>query len=153
MQILRCNNHYIDDCLSIAKELTQYFNEAGIQTMREDLTKHLLYVALENNEVYGFLALTHKNDHVFEISWMAVKLGQQHQGVGSALIEFVSKELKALGVKLLEVKTLAEDEEYLPYEITRAFYRKMGFIHVETINPYPDWGPGNPCAIFVKILV
>ena len=152
MQILQGNQQYVDGCLSIAKDLRQYFNESGIKTMREDLTKHLLYIALENKEVHGFLTLVQKNEKVFEISWMAVKLGQQHQGVGSALIEFVFEELKAQGVKLLEVKTLAEDVEYQPYEITRAFYRKMGFIHVETINPYPDWGPGNPCAIFVKIL-
>jgi len=49
-------------------------------------------------------------------------------------------------------KTLAPDVEYAPYEATRRFYEKKGFIHLETIDPYPGWDPGNPCAIYVRVL-
>lgn len=31
-------------------------------------------------------------------------------------------------------------------------YKKLGFIPLETISPYKDWGKDNPCQIFVKIL-
>ncbi len=152
MKIIEGNEKHIDACLSIAKELRQYFTEAGIATMSKDLRKHLLYVAMDLNEVVGFVATRRKNNHVAEISWTAVKLGCQHQGIGSALIDRVADDLRSQGIMLLEVKTLSEDVEYLPYEVTRQFYKKMGFIHLETIDPYPEWEPGNPCAIYVKIL-
>jgi len=152
MEILRGNKKHIAACLSIARGMPQYFNERGIAMMTEDLKKHLLYVAVDLGTVVGFLTILRKSQQVAEISWIAVKPGYQHQGIGSALIDHVVDELRSEGVKLLVVKTLSEDVEYPPYEITRRFYRKKGFIHLETIDPYPEWEPGNPCAIYVKVL-
>jgi len=152
MKILKGDEKHIAACLSIAKEMPQYFNERGIAMMTEDLKKHRLYVAVDFDEVLGFLTILHKNKQVAEISWMAVKPGHQRRRIGSALIDHVIKELRSEGIKLLVVKTLSEDVNYPPYEITRRFYKKKGFIHLETIDPYPEWEPGNPCAIYVKIL-
>ncbi|MBU4502111.1 MAG: GNAT family N-acetyltransferase, partial [Nanoarchaeota archaeon] len=81
-----------------------------------------------------------------------VKPEYQNQGVGSALIKYITEELKSQGIRLLQIKTLSEDAEYSPYEKTRRFYEEMRFIHIETIDPYPGWAPDNPCAIYVKIL-
>jgi hypothetical protein len=39
-----------------------------------------------------------------------------------------------------------------PYEATRAFWERNGFIHVDTIDPLPGWEPGNPAAIYVAAL-
>ena len=103
-------------------------------------------------EVVGFVAIKRKNNHVAEISWMAVELEHQRQGIGSALVDRVANDLRSQGIRVLEVKTLAEDVEYSPYEKTRRFYEKMGFIHLETIDPYSEWERGTPCAIYVKIL-
>jgi ribosomal protein S18 acetylase RimI-like enzyme len=152
MEILKGNEKHIGACLSIARELRQYFTDAGITTMSKDLRNHLLYVAVESNEVRGFVTIQRKNDQIAEISWMAVKLDYQHQGIGSALIDHVTNDLRSQKIRLLEVKTLSDAVEYHPYEITRRFFKKMGFIHLETIDPYPEWEPGNPCAIYVKIL-
>ncbi len=149
---MRGDEKHIDACLSIAKSLPQYFNERGIEMITEDLKKHLLYVAVDLGTVVGFMTILRKSQQVAEISWIAVKPGYQHQGIGSALIDHVVDDLRSEGVKLLMVKTLSEDVEYPPYEITRRFYRKKGFIRLETIEPYPEWEPGNPCAIYVKIL-
>lgn len=71
---------------------------------------------------------------------------------GTTLVEYVSNDLKDKGFRLLEVKTLSHIEDYEPYERTRSFYRKNGFLLLETINPYPEWGTENPCDIYVKIL-
>jgi len=143
---------YIDACLAIAKELRQYFSEQGLATMSQDLIKHSLYVAMNLNEVVGFVAVHHKSNYVAEISWIAVKLDYHRQGIGSALVDRVTNDLGSQGIRVLEVKTLAADAEYPPYEKTRRFYEKMGFMHLETIDPYPGWEPGSPCAIYVKIL-
>ena len=41
---------------------------------------------------------------------------------------------------------------YRPYEATRAFWERNGFVHVDTIDPLPGWEPGNPAAIYVAAL-
>jgi len=152
MEIAKGNENHIAACLSIAKELPQYFTEEGINTMNKDLRKHQLYTAIDSEEVVGFITVEQRNGEVSEISWMAVKPSYQYQGIGSALIDHITTDLLSQGAKLLEVKTLSEDIEYSPYENTRRFYEKMGFMHLETINPYPGWETGNPCAIYIKIL-
>lgn len=60
--------------------------------------------------------------------------------------------MRSAGVELLEVKTLSAKADYLPYEATRGFYQRTGFLHLETVDPYPGWGPENPGAIYVKVL-
>ena len=52
----------------------------------------------------------------------------------------------------LEAKTLDRSSGYRPYEATRAFWERNGFIHVDTIDPLPGWPPGNPAAIYVAAL-
>ncbi|WP_257791999.1 GNAT family N-acetyltransferase [Anoxybacter fermentans] len=116
------------------------------------MQKHLLYVAMDVDEVVGFVAIKHKNNHVSEILWMTVKKERQKQGIGSALIDHIVNDLRAQGIRLLEVKTLSDDVNYPLYEITRHFYEVMGFMYLETIDPYPGWDQGNSCAIYVKIL-
>ena len=152
MNILKGNEKHIEACCSIAKGLSEYFTENAVETMSKDMKKHLLYIAADLAEVVGFMAINCKNNHVAEISWAAVELEHQHQGIGSALIDYIINDLKSQGIRLLQVKTLSEDVKYPPYEITRRFYEKMGFIHIETIDPYPGWETNNPCAIYVKIL-
>jgi ribosomal protein S18 acetylase RimI-like enzyme len=143
---------HIDACLAVARELPQYFTEQGIVAMSQDLTKHLLYVARNLNEVLGFAAVNRKSSRVAELSWIAVKPEHHHQGIGSKLMDRVVDDLRSQEIRVLEVKTLSADVDYPPYEKTRRFYEKNGFMHLDTIDPYPGWEPGNPCAIYVKIL-
>ena len=51
-----------------------------------------------------------------------------------------------------EAKTLDRSSGYRPYEATRAFWERNGFVHVDTIDPLPGWEPGNPAAIYVAAL-
>ncbi|MCK4259606.1 MAG: GNAT family N-acetyltransferase [Halanaerobiales bacterium] len=154
MQIIRGDYHYIAECIAIAKELNEYFNEDGMNKMKDDLQKQLLYVAKNsfNSEVTGFITVDNQSTKVVEISWMAIKRDCQQQGIGKELINHVFNDLKQEGVRLLKVKTLSANVDYPPYESTRKFYEVVGFILFETIDPYEEWGTGNPCAIYVKIL-
>ncbi len=156
MKIIKGNQTHIDSCLSIARELPEYFMEQAMPVMANDLRGHQLYVAQDGNgpagAVIGFATVQAKTSLVAEISWMAVKPEYQHGGVGTQLMNQIVSDLKAAGVRLLEVKTLAPTVEYAPYAHTRRFYERRGFIHLETIDPYPEWEPGNPCAIYVKVI-
>jgi hypothetical protein len=55
----------------------------------------------------------------------------------------------AAHVSVVEAKTLDRSSGYRPYEATRAFWERNGFIQVDTIDPLPGWPPGNPAAIYV----
>ena len=139
-------------CLDIARALPQYFTGEAIINLSEDLEKHRLFLAIESGAVRGFITLLLKYPHVAKISWLAVKPENHHKGYGTAVLEFVIGYLRQHEVRLLEVKTLSSDARYPPYEVTRRFYEKSGFLLIDTIDPYPGWQPGNPCAVYVKIL-
>lgn len=152
MEIVQGNKKHIDECLHIARNLPLYFTEDGVKNLSKDINIHQLFVAVESGFVRGFITLIEKSPYVAEISWLAVQPEHQHKGCGSALVNFVATLLKHKGAKLLEVKTLSPGTDYVPYEITRRFYEKSDFMLVEIIDPYPGWEPGNPCAVYVKIL-
>jgi hypothetical protein len=41
---------------------------------------------------------------------------------------------------------------YESYEATNAFGQRMGFVQIDTVDPYPAWQPDNPAAIYVAAL-
>ena len=153
MEMLKAveNTVYSDACLDIARALPDYFTGAALAEMQNDLLKDRLYLAVDSG-VLAFATAGFISGAVAEITWMAVRPGRRNRGIGTDLLRFLAADLKAQGFRLLQVKTLAEEAGYRPYEPTRRFYEKTGFLHLETIDPYPPWGPGNPCAIYVKVL-
>lgn len=139
-------------CFAIGRKLPDFFNDEGFRMMERDLAVHDIYAIEQNNEMIGFITIHMKNPRVAEISWLAVDPRYHNRGYGTQLLEYVAGELKKSGITILEVKTLDQKADYEPYERTRNYYIKNGFIHLETIDPYPEWGEDNPCAIYVKIL-
>jgi hypothetical protein len=57
--------------------------------------------------------------------------------------------LRDEGVLLVEAKTLDRSVVYTPYEATRAFWERSGFVQVDRIDEPPGWEPGNPAALLV----
>jgi len=83
---------------------------------------------------------------LFRYGRVGVFTGRMHRRrVRDVLVVFF------LGVGV-EAKTLDSSSGYRPYEATRAFWERNGFIHVDTIDPLPGWEPGNPAAIYVAAL-
>ena len=152
VEIISGNNIDFNSCIEIAVGLPEYFDEKGIKNLKEDIKVHQLFVAVDSGKIRGFIIINTKYKHAAEILWLAVSPEHWRKGYGTALIEHVVRETKKQNVKILEVKTLAPQAGYPPYEQTRNFYEKLGFMLTEIIDPYPGWRPGNPCAIYVKIL-
>ena len=69
-----------------------------------------------------------------------------------AATAIVLDHLGADRISVVEAKTLDRSSGYRPYEATRAFWERNGFVHVDTIDPLPGWEPGNPAAIYVAAL-
>lgn len=159
MRVAECSpatETQVEACLAIARALPEYFTADAVAQIRRDLAEHAVYVVEERSgqagAVTGFAVVARKNRAVAEMLWLAMHPAHQGRGHGSTLLTAVAERLRARGVALLEVKTLAPDAHYAPYEAIRRFYERAGFVHLETVDPYPGWEPGNPCAIYVKIL-
>lgn len=150
--IIKGSARHHEICLDIARGLPGYFTEVAIKNLGFDLKSYRLYLATEKRGAVGFITVQVKNRRTAEISWLAVSQEQQGKGYGSALLNFAARELTNQGIALPEVKTLAATAKHEPYEKTRRFYEKLGFFLLEIIDPFPGWEPGNPCAIYVKIL-
>ena len=83
---------------------------------------------------------------------MAVDRARRGRGHGTMLVNRVLDALAADGVRVVEAKTLDRSSDYPPYQATRAFWERRGFVHIDTIDPFPGWPPGNPAAIYVAAL-
>lgn len=137
--------------LNIASKNSHYFNISGLKMMKTDLQTAVLIGAYFKNKMIGFVTFKELNNQVIELVWMAIDPIYQNQGVGTIL---VNESFKLLSKKynVCEMKTLSEIDPDPKYAQTRNFYKKLGFIPLETISPYPNWGNDNPCQIFIKIL-
>ena len=152
---------HAESCLALARNLPEGFTDSAIEAMAEDLRDQTCYVALDcgrddasvdEKKVVGFVSVDPRGPHVAELGWFAVEKRRQGAGIGMSLVDAVTRDVAGSGVKLLTVKTLADTVEDENYARTRRFYENVGFLHVETIDPFPGWDPGNPCAIYVKPL-
>ncbi|WP_297487625.1 GNAT family N-acetyltransferase [Thermococcus sp.] len=136
-------------CLEIAKALPEWFNEAGLKAMERDLKSETTFIAVENGRVLGFIAIKHLNEKALEILWMAVRREFRRKGIGTEMLHFTEEWAVKRGFEVLVVKT-SGDLSYKPYDETRRFYEKNGFVRVALIDPYPEWG--EEALIYVKCL-
>ena len=136
-------------CLEIAKALPEWFNEAGLKAMERDLREEETFIAVEDGQVLGFVTLKPVSDKALEILWMAVKRELRGRGIGSQLLGFIEGLAGEKGFEVLVVKT-SGDLSYRPYDETRRFYEKRGFVRVALIDPYPEWG--EEALIYVKCI-
>ena len=139
-------------CVAIAEGLPGSFTPSGVDELRRDLHRDDVAVAVINNEVVGFVLSRRKSSSIVEIRWLAVAQQFQQRGIGTALMAHADEGARTAGARLLEVKTLDASVPSAEYSVTRQFYEHRGFELLESIDPFPGWEPGNPCAIYVKVL-
>jgi len=141
----------VQACKDIAEGLPEFFTIDVPDKIGKELPLHGGWVISDGEDVLGFAIVEHRGTAA-EILWAAIRGDQRASGLGTRLIEQVLDELAAIGTKVVVVKTLDAKAGYQPYEATRAFWQKCGFIQVDTIDPLPGWHPGNPAAIYIAAL-
>jgi predicted N-acetyltransferase YhbS len=142
----------IPACERILRSLPSWF---GIEQANKEYIRSLsilpTYVAIENNEVVGFITVKNHTRVASEVHIIAVEPSKHRRGVGRALINRVEKDLRREGVMLLQVKTLGPSHPNEGYRLTRIFYEDVGFMPLE--ETIKVWGPDQPCLILVKYLI
>jgi len=106
--------------------------------------------AFDGDEPVGFVALKIHNEYTADMFNLGVLEPYHRQGVGRSLVEAAEQYCVKNGYVYLTVKTLDASAEYEPYDKTRAFYRKMGFIPLEVFTKV--WNEENPCLFLAKYL-
>jgi GNAT superfamily N-acetyltransferase len=137
---------------AIIRGLPDYFTDDVPDKVERDAASHEAWVITEDGTVAGIAVVARKSPAGAEILWLAVDAARRGRGHGTALLGHVLDHLAEDGISVVEAKTLDRSSGYRPYEATRAFWERNGFVHVDTIDPLPDWPPGNPAAIYVAAL-
>jgi GNAT superfamily N-acetyltransferase len=141
-----------DACVAIIDGLPDYFTDDVPGKVRRDLRDHGGWVIEDADAVVGLVIPERRGTRAAEILWAAVAADHRGAGLGTALVDHVLDALGADGVQIVEVKTLDPSADYAPYDATRAFWLTRGFVQFDTIDPLPDWPPGNPAAILAVAL-
>ena len=121
--------------------------ESNAEYIDDARTMETWTVRDERGRVVGVTLVTHHFPQASEIHFTVVDRSFHGRGVGSAMIEAIADDVRARGVKLLQVKTLGPSKADPNYARTRHFYSKVGFLPLEETEL---WGPDTPCLIMVK---
>ncbi len=138
--------------VAIIRGLPDYFTDDVPEKLERDAASHPAWVLTDSGTVAGVAVAARKSPGGAEILWIAVDAARRGHGHGTRLLGHVMDHLAAAGVSVVEAKTLDSSSGYRPYEATRAFWERNGFIYIDTIDPLPDWQPGNPAAIYVAAI-
>jgi hypothetical protein len=87
-----------------------------------------------------------RGERAAEILWAAVAAEPRAVRLGTRLIDNVlANRVPTARGSSKSRRSMRPD--YAPHEATRAFWLARGLIHLDVIDPLPDWPPGNPAAI------
>jgi ribosomal protein S18 acetylase RimI-like enzyme len=122
-----------DACDRIIASLPYHFGqEQGRRDCAAAVRSEAGLVAVEEDEVVGFLTYVPRFDEAAEITWMAVRDDRRRRGIGHRLIERLTELLRADAKRVLIALTVSPSDPGAEpkdgYGATRAFYRSCGFV-------------------------
>ena len=137
---------------AIIRGLPDYFTDDVPAQAERDAASHEAWVISDSGAVAGFAVSRQEITR-----WSGNPVDRRRRGLAwprarNQLLGHVLDHLATSGISVVEAKTLDRSSGYRPYEATRAFWERNGFVHVDTIDPLPGWEPGNPAAIYVAAL-
>lgn len=137
----------------LLRSLPQWFGIEGSLVSYVDDARTLPTYAVRDDDsgaVVGVLLVRRHFPAAAEVHLMAVDPRWHRQGVGRALLQSAESDLRADGVRFLQVKTLSDSHPDVNYALTRQFYLAQGFTPLEELADL--WDAGNPCLLLVKTL-
>lgn len=138
--------------LDIMNALPKWFSPPEDIITKSNTHKEFPFFAVfDHDKVIGFVALKIHNTFTVEIYTIGILEEYHRKGLGYKLLKACEKYGKVCGYKYITVKTLDESADYEPYNSTRAFYIKNGFIPLEVLQTF--WNDENPCLFLVKYIM
>ena len=114
--------------LAVAEALPAWFDEdARGRAIPADLRHQDGFVALADGEVVGFITLFVAEGRL-NIGWLGVRPAFQGRGIGTRLLLCAEDLARRKGLTEIATYTLGDGVDYRPYEATRQFYFRRGFI-------------------------
>lgn len=138
-------------CDTVLHRLPEWFGiEVSIAEYVSLVEEMPFYVAYAGERPVGFLAVRVHNSFTAEVCVMGILKEYHRMGIGSELMGRAEEFCHQKGLVYLTVKTLDGSVDFKPYERTRRFYEKKGFIPLEVFPLL--WDEANPCLFLAKHL-
>lgn len=137
-------------CDTVLHRLSEWFGiEESIAEYVSQVEEMPFYGVYDGERPVGFLAVKIHNAFTAEVCVMGILKEYHRMGIGSELMERAEGYCQQKGLVYLTVKTLDGSVDFEPYERTRRFYEKMGFIPLEVFPLL--WDEANPCLFWQSI--
>lgn len=124
--------------LQVAEALPEWFDQdARTRGIPVDIRHQHGFVAVADGQVVGFITLFVAEGRL-NIGWLGVGRECHGQGIGTRLLEAAEAYAQEHGLAEIATWTLGDGVDYKPYESTRAFYFRRGFViyqRSQTDNP------------------
>lgn len=137
-------------CMEILEALSEWFEipESRVSYAKESRGLRF-WTDMENEVARGFIVMEETSKYAVEICVMGVKKEYHHLGVGRKLFEAFYQYAKGQGYEFIQVKTVRKGM-YPDYDLTNAFYQKIGFRELECMEGL--WDEANPCQVYVMAI-
>ena len=137
-------------CLQILEKLPEWFEIPESRISYAKACREIpLWAELEGEDARGFIAMKETSKYAVEIYVMGVKKEYHRLGVGTKLFDAFYSYAVEKGYEFIQVKTVREGK-YPDYDVTNAFYQKIGFRELECMEGL--WDEANPCQVYVMAL-
>lgn len=138
-------------CARIMPELPEWFAFPDVNAnLAREVELYPMWVAEEDGEAVGFLALKPHTPAAAEISVIGVLATRHRRGVGRSLVAAAEAYCRDQRFEFLTLKTLAPSHANDGYARTHKFYEALGFRPVEVFKTF--WNEDNPCLLMIKPL-
>lgn len=141
----------IPSCERLLRGLPEWFGlEEANRNYIGGLRELPSVVALQGEEVVGFVSI---RDHGFgsaEIDVMAVAREAHRQGIGRQMVDWATNHCRQAGFTWLHVKTRGPSTPDPHYERTRNFWESVGFARL--FESLTHWGPEDAALVLVMAL-
>ena len=113
---------------AVVQDLPEWFDSRALAvSIPTDIRWQQVLVAETAGRIVGFVSL-YVAEGRLNIGWIGVLRHLHRRGIGSRLLAEAERQARAKGIEQLGVMTLGDGVAYPPYEQTRAFYAKHGFL-------------------------
>jgi GNAT superfamily N-acetyltransferase len=150
LQLIGPTNTAGPHCERILRSVPRWFGiEHALLEYVADAARFPTFLVADREPV-AFLTVREHFPQSWEVHCIAVHASRRRTGLGHCLHEHVESWLRARGVEILQVKTLALSHPSPEYAETRRFYSAMGYAPLEVFPTL--WGPKLPVLQLVKSL-